>query len=863
MKTKQAQQFHYTLNAGTTRYHRAAFHGYVDMLCDANKRHTNAADEFGLTPVHLAALSGHVDALRILVGRGGDPEKRCASNGSTALHLAASRDHLACVSFLVNFGANVWALDDELHSAKDIAMLEQAAESLNYLDQVISRQSAVNTKLVQKLKQKARVSFEKRQKQVKKAQLKAIKAAEKDEKYLLKLSSSRQLLKSAHSISDIQLVGREFCASLSACRASSSRDAAQSDELKTVGILRKPHPATTAAAASSLTGSTLATSIASSFSFAQLKSPGAASLFSPSAAKSVTGSGKLAKHNSHQTQPKYSDLIGVATCGSLVCRSPTATKESSHNKMPAACDNKHLVTTTSTSSSSSSSMSMSMSTNSSLASSTTITSDYDSNQSKNSTSTNKWREFGGGVSRKLRMRRLVLASLGTGSHSNNNKSTNCQQQTQTKTKISNATQQTQNNLVQTNKLLDKQTKTQTTITRAQSEPNFEVAMYRQVRSSSILSSVSSSSSSSSSSLSEDDANNIDDCNTTKHDDTHSDATDRSKLPHVDRTVDLVCGRKVNVDPNNNATDAQEASSNSHFDKQSNRPISSAKLSPKQASIAQAKHSAAIKCNNSTTSSCISTAVSNNNSLTAGNCSQQAQKPKVYFSNSDELIQHQASVGKLPLKPSLIKRLNTQQLQPLERLMQRHIKATNSPPHPSPSSSLSITSDSKRDSTSSSPLACPDLGKQASKNNHVPSKQEVPQASCFGTQASKHHYQADVGQQAVESFLAANNLSELSEMFAQERIDLEALLLLSDDDFRSIGILLGPRRKLLKAVDEYKRRQKLRSYTTSSHSALLSSVRQTSDLIATDLSHASNMPQSSLVVSALQQARQALMVDTKL
>lgn len=119
-----------TITAATsTKYHRAAIDGYVDMLCDASKKDSNYASDdcAGFTPTLLAALHGHLDALRILVGKGGDPEKT-AADGSSALHLAAAKNHLNCVSFLVNFGVNMWALDNELHTAKDVAAIEQRKE---------------------------------------------------------------------------------------------------------------------------------------------------------------------------------------------------------------------------------------------------------------------------------------------------------------------------------------------------------------------------------------------------------------------------------------------------------------------------------------------------------------------------------------------------------------------------------------------------------------------------------------------------------------------------------------------------------------------------------------------------------------
>ncbi|UYV71721.1 USH1G [Cordylochernes scorpioides] len=91
-----------------------------------------------------------------------------------------------CVSFLVNFGVNLWALDNDFHTAKDLAAMNQRAEILKYLDEVIARQSALNKKLVMKLKEKSIKDAEKRVKAYNKLQKKAVKKAEKEEKQLEK-----------------------------------------------------------------------------------------------------------------------------------------------------------------------------------------------------------------------------------------------------------------------------------------------------------------------------------------------------------------------------------------------------------------------------------------------------------------------------------------------------------------------------------------------------------------------------------------------------------------------------------------------------------------------------------------------------
>ncbi|XP_023210375.1 Usher syndrome type-1G protein homolog [Centruroides sculpturatus] len=167
------------------RFHRAARDGYLDLLREANRRDCNAPDEDGMTPTLWASYYGNLDALRLLVGRGGDPDK-CDHYGNTALHCAAANGHINCVSFLVNFGVNLWSLDNDYHTCKDVAAMHQRDEILRYLDEVISKQSALNKKLVQKLKEKAIKDAEKRVKNYSKLQTKAARRAEKEEKHLEK-----------------------------------------------------------------------------------------------------------------------------------------------------------------------------------------------------------------------------------------------------------------------------------------------------------------------------------------------------------------------------------------------------------------------------------------------------------------------------------------------------------------------------------------------------------------------------------------------------------------------------------------------------------------------------------------------------
>ncbi|RXG70027.1 Usher syndrome type-1G protein-like [Armadillidium vulgare] len=54
---------------------------------------------------------------------------------------------------------------------------------------------------------------------------------------------------------------------------------------------------------------------------------------------------------------------------------------------------------------------------------------------------------------------------------------------------------------------------------------------------------------------------------------------------------------------------------------------------------------------------------------------------------------------------------------------------------------------------------------------------------------------------VYLFLAANGLENYMPLFTKEHIDLEALMLLNDQDLESLKLPLGPRRKLLRALND--------------------------------------------------------------
>ncbi|KAL2078401.1 hypothetical protein ACEWY4_026086 [Coilia grayii] len=174
----------------TDKYHRAARDGYLDLLRQATQKELNLQDEDGMTPTLWAAYHGNLDALKLIVSRGGDPD-RCDIWGNTPLHLAAANGHLNCLSFLVSFGANVWCLDNDYHTPLDMAATKSHMDCVRYLDSIAAKQNALNPKLVGKLKERAFKTAEKRIKHCLKIQKKH---HEQMERHLLREQSAASML---------------------------------------------------------------------------------------------------------------------------------------------------------------------------------------------------------------------------------------------------------------------------------------------------------------------------------------------------------------------------------------------------------------------------------------------------------------------------------------------------------------------------------------------------------------------------------------------------------------------------------------------------------------------------------------------
>lgn len=151
--------------------YRAAKDGKIDILKEAAKKEINTKDVDGMTPVLWASFEGNLDALRLLVGKGGDPDKS-DQFGNTALHLASAKGHFSCVDFLAKFGANLFALDIDNHNPQQLAAINNREEILRYLDMAAANLETNDKKKANALKEKAKKHSEKRIKEFVKRQQK-------------------------------------------------------------------------------------------------------------------------------------------------------------------------------------------------------------------------------------------------------------------------------------------------------------------------------------------------------------------------------------------------------------------------------------------------------------------------------------------------------------------------------------------------------------------------------------------------------------------------------------------------------------------------------------------------------------------
>ena len=78
----------------------------LGWLIDHHTYNVNGKDDYGRTPLHWAAINGHLPAVQYLLGRGADINSK-GCYGDTPLHDAANNGHLQTVQHLVDRGATI------------------------------------------------------------------------------------------------------------------------------------------------------------------------------------------------------------------------------------------------------------------------------------------------------------------------------------------------------------------------------------------------------------------------------------------------------------------------------------------------------------------------------------------------------------------------------------------------------------------------------------------------------------------------------------------------------------------------------------------------------------------------------------
>src|SRR5262249_30226384 len=88
----------------------------VEQMLAADSGLARAREAHGSTGLHAAAARGHVDAARLLLQHGADPNARDVGDNASPLHFAAGGGHTETVRALLDAGADVHGHGD-VHEA--------------------------------------------------------------------------------------------------------------------------------------------------------------------------------------------------------------------------------------------------------------------------------------------------------------------------------------------------------------------------------------------------------------------------------------------------------------------------------------------------------------------------------------------------------------------------------------------------------------------------------------------------------------------------------------------------------------------------------------------------------------------------
>ena len=83
----------------------------------------NKADDYGRTPLHVAAAADYSEMIRFLLDHGANVHVTSAGEGQTPLHYAAKNEAVQCVKILLAFGADIDARDFKLRSPLQVGLV--------------------------------------------------------------------------------------------------------------------------------------------------------------------------------------------------------------------------------------------------------------------------------------------------------------------------------------------------------------------------------------------------------------------------------------------------------------------------------------------------------------------------------------------------------------------------------------------------------------------------------------------------------------------------------------------------------------------------------------------------------------------
>lgn len=144
--------------AGSRLIHVAAFSERAELvryLLDAGAQ-VSIPNTDGFTPLHLAAISGHLPTIDLLLGRGAQVNEKAMPNSEQAIHLAAAYGRVEVIPYLMQKGSKIDALANDgsqpLHSAASMGQIHavQALLKAGASAKAVTKDGATPLMLAQK-----------------------------------------------------------------------------------------------------------------------------------------------------------------------------------------------------------------------------------------------------------------------------------------------------------------------------------------------------------------------------------------------------------------------------------------------------------------------------------------------------------------------------------------------------------------------------------------------------------------------------------------------------------------------------------------------------------------------------------------